>query len=317
VNAGTCIYTIGFGDQGDIDEDLLNRIAASSGCGKYYYATDIGDLENTYIRVRHQYIGTLLAEFSGTVAQGETVQAGTFEVPPGQGELAISLHWPGSRLTLRLRDPQGQVMDENSLGINLVAYQNLVYALVLQPVPGTWIAEVVGAEVPQGTEQFNVIVSARAAPPDQIQPAKTPLPEPQSGFPVLIVLLLMGGGGIGLYVYADVIRKKRGVRPGVQAGATTARLIFLTGDRKGLVVSLRTQSLSIGRGPANNVQVPDISVSRLHATIRFAQGRWFIQDQGSKMGTRVNGQPINAIALKDGDRIKMGATEMVFRVGST
>ncbi|MEM2126381.1 MAG: VWA domain-containing protein, partial [Candidatus Methanosuratincola sp.] len=42
---GTCIYTVGFGDPGNLDENLLRQIAEHSGCGEYFYATDVNELE--------------------------------------------------------------------------------------------------------------------------------------------------------------------------------------------------------------------------------------------------------------------------------
>lgn len=315
VGAGTCIYTVGFGDPGSIDEDLLRRIAAASGCGEYYHGTVPSDLEKIYIRIRHESIGNIIGEFSGTVAQGEIVEAGTFNVDPGQGELALTLHWPGSRLNLRLRDPGGSIIDANSPGVNFVTYQNLIYALIFQPIPGSWLVEVIGEDVPQDTELYDVIVSARAAPPTPVLPTPTPLPLPQpqstSGFPVAILLLVLGGGGVALYVYAGILRRKRATVVGL--GAAQARLILLKGDRSEQVVNLGDQPVTIGRGSANTLQIPDPGVSRLHATIRYAGGSWYLQDQGSKTGSFVNNQVVTATRLINGDRIRLGSTEFIFR----
>jgi pSer/pThr/pTyr-binding forkhead associated (FHA) protein len=55
--------------------------------------------------------------------------------------------------------------------------------------------------------------------------------------------------------------------------------------------------------------------SRNHATIRKAQGRWFIQDEGSTTGTYVNGQRVTARELVDGDVIRIGDHTMVFHPG--
>ena len=71
--------------------------------------------------------------------------------------------------------------------------------------------------------------------------------------------------------------------------------------------------LLIGRSPEADVVLPNPSVSRRHAIIRYAQGKFFIQDQGSANGIYVNGRRVSAIALKNGDRIRIGTVEMVFR----
>jgi hypothetical protein len=71
----------------------------------------------------------------------------------------------------------------------------------------------------------------------------------------------------------------------------------------------------IGRGSACDLRLQERVVSRRHATIRHAQGRWFIQDQGSTHGTYVNGQRVEAMALNPDDRITIGNTRFEFRTG--
>jgi len=326
VNAGTCIYTVGFGDPGNLDEDLLRQIAAVSqtalGCGQYYYATDVIDLEGTYIRIRHQSTGNLLAEFAGNVAQGQTVQAGSVNVPPGQAEMAISLHWPGSKMELVLHDPAGNIIQPGDPNLRLTSYANLVYALVLQPTPGAWLVDVVGAEIPGLTEPFEVLVSARAAPVTPtpvVTPTQPPvkLPEPQSsGFETALLMLLLGGGGVALYVYATVLRRKRGVTQAAAGSLRPASLLVVSGPLAGQEFPIRGDSASIGRGAANQVVLSDQAVSRLHATLRYGQGEWYVQDQNSRSGTYVNGQRVAATRLGNGARILVGGTEMVFKLKS-
>ena len=72
----------------------------------------------------------------------------------------------------------------------------------------------------------------------------------------------------------------------------------------------------IGRNPHNaTVVFEDDTLSRRHARL-FAEGRAiFIEDLGSTNGTLVNGtrpDPGTRRALNDGDRIEMGAVQIVF-----
>jgi pSer/pThr/pTyr-binding forkhead associated (FHA) protein len=76
---------------------------------------------------------------------------------------------------------------------------------------------------------------------------------------------------------------------------------------------LTKASLLIGRGSACDLRLDDRSVSRQHARLRYAQGAWFIQDQGSRGGTYVNGAPVTACRLNSGDVIKIGNTSLIFR----
>jgi FHA domain/von Willebrand factor type A domain len=323
VQAGTCIYTIGFGDANNLDEDLLRRIAAASGCGQYYYATDVIELEQVYVRIRHQSTGNILAQFGGQVAQGQTVQAGSVDVPPGQGELAISLLWPGSKMQLILRDPNGAVLSPNAPNVRINTFGNLVYALVTNPVPGTWLVEVFGEEILQAAENFDVLVSARPAPVTPIVSTSTPIPLPAlqtkgGGFPVLLIFVLLGGGGVGLYVYATILKRRRAPQHASAEGSwntgSGASLVILNGPRAGQAVSLRSPSIRIGRSSTNQVQLPDPGVSRSHVTLRQSEGNWFLQDLNSKAGTFVNGQRISKKQLSHGDRLLVGSTEMIFRM---
>ena len=44
----------------------------------------------------------------------------------------------------------------------------------------------------------------------------------------------------------------------------------------------------LGRGHQSDIRIPDISVSRGHATIKYATGRFFLQDNNSKFGTLIH-----------------------------
>jgi len=76
----------------------------------------------------------------------------------------------------------------------------------------------------------------------------------------------------------------------------------------GETFELFARSTSIGRGPDNDILIPDRPVSREHATLIFEEGRFHICDLGSRFGTKVNGQPVptQGSLLRNGDRIHLG-----------
>jgi serine phosphatase RsbU (regulator of sigma subunit) len=65
----------------------------------------------------------------------------------------------------------------------------------------------------------------------------------------------------------------------------------------------------IGRSSHADVVIPDRSLSRQHAQLRFQDGSWIIEDLGSRNGTMVNRRRIDQpTALRVGDIVGLGAS---------
>ena len=72
-------------------------------------------------------------------------------------------------------------------------------------------------------------------------------------------------------------------------------------------VRIQSKVMKIGRRPDNDIVVPDLGVSKLHAELRLSPtGRFSISDLASHNGTFVNGNRINTVELKDDDIIAIG-----------
>lgn len=54
----------------------------------------------------------------------------------------------------------------------------------------------------------------------------------------------------------------------------------------------------IGRSPYSHILIPDRLVSRRHARLFYKNGKWFIEDLGSRNGTIVNGSDIRGQGFK-------------------
>ena len=82
------------------------------------------------------------------------------------------------------------------------------------------------------------------------------------------------------------------------------------GERIALVPDV---SAIIGRSRESAVVLTDASVSRQHARVFQREGAWWVEDLGSKNGTKVNGRRIEAAAaLVPGDLIQLGNFQVVF-----
>ena len=72
--------------------------------------------------------------------------------------------------------------------------------------------------------------------------------------------------------------------------------------------------LTIGRGSECNVVINDVSISRRHAQVlRQANGN-YVQDLGSRNGTKVNGEPLHEPRLlQTGDIVCVGSIHLEYK----
>ena len=76
------------------------------------------------------------------------------------------------------------------------------------------------------------------------------------------------------------------------------------------------QGAAIGRSRECDIVIEDAGISRRHAELRPGAGGWVLTDLGSTNGVLVNGRRIQGPReLEPGDRLELGATEILFEVG--
>jgi hypothetical protein len=69
----------------------------------------------------------------------------------------------------------------------------------------------------------------------------------------------------------------------------------------------------IGRTPEADIRLADTGVSRRHGMVRRDSEHWFYEDLGSTNGSAINGRRVGKSELRDGDRLELGNTVLVFR----
>src|ERR1051326_1179469 len=87
-----------------------------------------------------------------------------------------------------------------------------------------------------------------------------------------------------------------------------AYLVVLKGQNAKQSISLDKDRTVLGRNATCDVVFPanDFAVSREHACIVRAQGKFFIEDMGSRNGTFLNNQQVSSRQqLKDTDKIRI------------
>jgi hypothetical protein len=80
----------------------------------------------------------------------------------------------------------------------------------------------------------------------------------------------------------------------------------------GRIHEITKSSVILGRSREADVRVADVNVSRRHAELRQEGAGYWIVDLGSTNGLEVNGKRTDRSRVRDGDRITMGSTEIVF-----
>ncbi len=70
--------------------------------------------------------------------------------------------------------------------------------------------------------------------------------------------------------------------------------------------------LSVGRDPSNHIVLNDEFTSARHARIERKSNGFLVRDLRSRNGTFLNGNRVFEALIKDGDRIRIGGTELLF-----
>ena len=89
-------------------------------------------------------------------------------------------------------------------------------------------------------------------------------------------------------------------------------LFVIQGNDQGTRFDLDETQTTIGRDAAVPIRLHDTEVSRRHAAIDCADGRFHLHDLSSSNGTFVNGRQIEHHDLLSGDQVQVGSTLMLF-----
>jgi capsular exopolysaccharide synthesis family protein len=91
-----------------------------------------------------------------------------------------------------------------------------------------------------------------------------------------------------------------------------ARLVIIAGANRGAIVWLDKDEILIGREAPCEICLKDEAVSRKQCAVKADNGSFLIVDFSSRNGSFVNGVAISEKVLQHGDKIRIGATELVF-----
>lgn len=92
-------------------------------------------------------------------------------------------------------------------------------------------------------------------------------------------------------------------------------LVVRKGPEVGERFYIDRPTITVGRDPASDIFLNDITVSRHHATLERVGDEVSVTDAGSLNGTYVNGVSVDKAVLRNGDALQVGRFQMVFLTG--
>jgi anti-anti-sigma regulatory factor len=107
--------------------------------------------------------------------------------------------------------------------------------------------------------------------------------------------------------------------PPAPASAThRVRLIVEVGKAKGREIDIRGPRFLIGRDQQCQLRPNSNAISRLHAAIELREGRVFVRDLGSQIGTMLGGRLLRHEEAEafNGDRLQIEMLQFSFAIGS-
>ena len=91
-----------------------------------------------------------------------------------------------------------------------------------------------------------------------------------------------------------------------------AQLLIAQDEERRTFELREDRTCTIGRSRDTDVHLDDLSLSRKHCEVCYANGVWLLRDLGSVNGTFCNNAPVAEHTLRAGDRIQLGRTTITF-----
>jgi hypothetical protein len=184
-----------------------------------------------------------------------------------------------------------------------------------------------GTQSPQPSPQVQQ-EPPKSATPLQASPAPAAVPSrvEKNGLSPLFILaaiVVLAIIGIGFWVSrgrskkADAVIRPPAFSKGEEVAMPRAELVDVAKIISDRPLELEKRSVKIGRDQTNDIIIAGNTVSSLHAIIEFKEGYFYLEDQRSSNGTRLNNrqiEPHKSFRLKSGDRIRFDIFEFTFSI---
>jgi pSer/pThr/pTyr-binding forkhead associated (FHA) protein len=123
------------------------------------------------------------------------------------------------------------------------------------------------------------------------------------------------GVSLGIAAFIGLVRDHRGKPPAPALDVEISTGIELTVSSAGTIKTYRFgRRVLVGRAPNADLRLDDPQVSRLHARIEMRDDGVYVEDLGSRNGTRVDGANVpGSRFLRVDEEIEIGAASIIFR----
>jgi hypothetical protein len=142
--------------------------------------------------------------------------------------------------------------------------------------------------------EFGIQAQLLAAPEEEQKQEGPAAPAPSSG-------------DFGHTMVYSPSRDARRIDPAPDRG----QALLVGGGRRNVLSGSR---VVIGRSRDADIVLQDPNISRRHAELRRGDDAWQIVDLGSTNGIKVNGRRTDTAALRPGDQITIGVTDLTFEL---
>jgi len=112
---------------------------------------------------------------------------------------------------------------------------------------------------------------------------------------------------------AESSSEEQSVLSEILNGSGERAMVFIhRGSSRGARFLITSEGAIIGRAPASDIFLDDVTVSRTHASIKFEEAGFVFTDSGSLNGSYINNQQASSHRLVNGDEIQIGKFHMLF-----
>lgn len=123
------------------------------------------------------------------------------------------------------------------------------------------------------------------------------------------------GVSLGIAAFIGLVRDQRGAPPAPALDVEISTGIELTVSSAGTIKTYRFgRRVLVGRASNADLRLDDPLVSRLHARIEMRDDGVYVEDLGSRNGTRVDGANVRGSrCLRVDEEIEIGTASIIFR----